>query len=666
MRARCAMVVGLCVGLVAGMAHAQPEKFSLSMFHFNVQYVAGGLEGYPSGDDDRDVYDLDDAEVQDLIIVESFEPVLDLFLAHPDWKVTLEMQAYMVEIMLERHPGVLAKLKQLVDAGQAELVSFHWSDQLFLAYPRRDMAASHRLMDPVWEQAGLSPSPVVFCQEGQFGVGMLAFGAARGRQVFVLPKNLFRYQHLGDYETAPPLYTRDGVDVIIGSRSFATDAVQVSWNFFDDGELLATGGAAPYIGKDFVADPAAVAEYEQELAALATDGWRIATIGEFVDWAKANGIEPEPLPPVLDGTWQPPSTDSMHRWMGAAGLVDSAFGGERDNAVLSGNVRARHRIAAAETLVAHLEQQGALEPGSRDDALAECWREVLLAQVSDASGINPFVGEVRYGLNHAAAGQACAEALLEELAPQVGGPVVLIDTGSGEVGAIDDQPGELASEAASPFPEAASERIAAAGRPVETRWERVGGPEGEQPGRWRLTVSIGPPDEPGPAAPRTATAAFPLALDGFYLTPGLVEDDAVFHPFSAFDLQEGRIALPVANGLIGLDEQRWLIKETRHVHLAAIFEPGTGEVRFEDQTLPPDAGVEWVFWVVDGDEQTAVELADRLNLHPLVWWETGVESGRGCGCGAGRAAGGRPAGLLGLLALLGLARRRRPRTGLSP
>jgi len=654
------MVVGLCAGLATGMAHAQPEKFSLSMFHFNVQYVAGGLEGYPSGDDDREVYDLNDAEVQDLIIVESFEPVLDLFLAHPEWKVTLEMQAYMVEIMLERHPGVLAKLEQLVTAGQAELVSFHWSDQLFLAYPRRDMAASHQLMDPVWEQAGLSPSPVVFCQEGQFGVGMLAFGAARGRRVFVLPKNLFRYQHLSDYDSAPPLYNRDGVDVIIGSRSFATDAVQVSWNFFDDGELLATGGAAPYIGKDFVADPAAVAEYEQELEALAAGGWRIATIGEFVDWAKANGIEPEPLPPVLDGTWQPPSTDSMHRWMGAAGLVDSAFGGERDNAVLSGNVRARHRIVAAETLVAHLEQQGELEPGSRDEQLAECWRDVLLAQVSDASGINPFVGEVRYGLDHAAAGQACAEALLAELAPQVGGPVVLIDTSSGEVGAIDDRPGELTSEAASPFSEAAGERIEAAGRPVDTRWEQVGG----QADRWRLTVTIGPPSEPGPGAPRTATAAFPLALDGFYLTPGLVEDDAVFHPFSVFDFQEGRIALPVANGLIGLDDERWLIKETRHVHLAAIFEPGTGEVRFTDQTLPPDQGVEWVFWVVDGDEQTAVELADRLNLHPLLWWETGIETGRGCGCGAGGPLAAWP---LGLLVLLGLAlRRRRPRSGLSP
>ncbi|MCK7482832.1 MAG: hypothetical protein M0C28_41210 [Candidatus Moduliflexus flocculans] len=45
-------------------------------------------------------------------------------------------------------------------------------------------------MEPIWE-VGIQPAPVVFCQEGQFGEGMIAFGRPRGRTIFVLPKNLF-------------------------------------------------------------------------------------------------------------------------------------------------------------------------------------------------------------------------------------------------------------------------------------------------------------------------------------------------------------------------------------------------------------------------------------------------------------------------------------------
>ena len=53
-------VLVLLAGLTAGVppAQAQQEKFSLSMFHFNVQYVAGGLVGFPDGETFADM-DLD-------------------------------------------------------------------------------------------------------------------------------------------------------------------------------------------------------------------------------------------------------------------------------------------------------------------------------------------------------------------------------------------------------------------------------------------------------------------------------------------------------------------------------------------------------------------------------------------------------------------------------
>lgn len=616
-----AVLVSLVLLSVPTSALAQPEKFSLTMFHYNIQYVAGGLRGFPDGKGDAPDFDLDDAEVQDRIIVESFEPVLDIFLAHPTWGVDLEMQAYMVEVMRQRHPKVLAKLKQLVQGGQAELVSFHWSDQLFLAYPRLDLERSFELMEQEWERAGIEPSPVVFCQEGQFGVGMARVALAHGRSILVLPMNLFKYQHLSAFDSAPPLFELDGVDIVLGARDLETEKVQVQWSFFDDGELLATSHLDPYMGTKFARSPEALDNYEKELEDLESQGFRIATVGQYVDWAKKNGVDQKPLPPVLDGTWQPQSTDSMHRWMGASGLLDMIYRHERDNAVLTRNVQARHLIQAAETLVEHAESQGWIGAGALDGHLSQCWRDALLAQVSDASGINPFINEVLYGLNHALLANICARQILEELAPQVGGPLVQIDPLSEQVQITQHLP-EPEEAGVEPL---VSLTVDAPGRTVTRTWHRMDTDDQ----LFRLMLSTSAPT----GGERTIKATFPLKVDGFHLTPGLVEDRVDQTAFSALELQEGRITLPVANGLIGLDRDLWLIKQTSTVHIGATFEPAPKTVTFEDQTLDPKLGTLWIFWFFKGSADEALAHAARLNLHPMIWVRTEGDSTPGCGCG---------------------------------
>jgi hypothetical protein len=646
MKARIPQFLLLMILLPSGDVAAQ-EKFSLSMFHFNVQYVAGGLKGFPSGTDTNPTFDLDDAEVQDAIIVESFEPILDLFLAHPDWKVTLEMQAYMAEVMHERHPGILSKLKQLVSNGQVELVSFHYSDQMFLAYPKLDMERSHQLMERVWEEVGFSPSEVVFCQEGQFGEGVVPFAAAHDRTILVLPKNLFRYQHLADYEQAAPLYELDGVDIVIGSRGFATPEVEVQWNFFDDGELLATGGNAPYTISGFVKNQQALDEYEQQLTEAAAAGFRIASTDEYVAWAKANQLDQPALLPILDGTWQPPSTNSMRRWLGGSGVVDMAFACERDNQVTTSNVRARHWILVAETLVTHAEKAEKIEPGTYQDTLLDCWRTALLGQVTDASGINPFINEVNYGLDHAASAQACAEAVINEVAPQVGGPVLKVDTDTGEVFELDDFPSSLLSPRAPYFTTQDGFEVTAPGRETQVTWE-----SGASQGLTRVEIEATEPAN----GERTLEAVFPMNLDGFFVTPGLVEEEVKFYPLNSFDFQEGRISLPVANGLVGIGTDLWLIKQTSMVHIAATFEAGDGKVRFIDDTLDPEGSVNWVFWILEGNQNDAAAFARQLNLSPMAYLETGQDPDRGCGCHPTPPA---DYSLLLLMLFLGITVRRR-------
>src|ERR1043166_7050237 len=63
------------------------SKFGLSLYHWNVQYVSGSRE------------------TEDALVKQSFDPVLDLYLAHPTWHTTFEMQGYMVEVLAERFPA---------------------------------------------------------------------------------------------------------------------------------------------------------------------------------------------------------------------------------------------------------------------------------------------------------------------------------------------------------------------------------------------------------------------------------------------------------------------------------------------------------------------------------------------------------------------------------
>lgn len=631
-------------------ARAQQEKFSLSMFHFNVQYVAGGLVGFPDGETAIPGYDLDDAAVQDLIIVESFEPVLDLLLAHPTWKLTLEMQGLMIEVMQQRHPVILDKMKQLVENGQAELVSFHYSDQLFLGYPRLDMVRSHELLDAVLADNGLTLSPVVFCQEGQFGEGVAPLAAVHGQTILGLPKNLFRFQHVSAYDTAPPLYELDGSDVVIIGRSFDASEIAVTWNFFDDGELMATNGLAPYLGPDFEHDPASVAEYEQKLLDHETQGYRIATIGEMVQYVKDNNLGSAPLPPLLDGTWQPPSTESMFQWMGRSGALDGVLECERDNAVLTGNYRARHQVMATETLLAWARAQGHVGDDEYPEGLRECWREALLGQVTDSSGINPFINEILYAQEHAALATTCASAIATDIAARVGSPWLAVDSLTGEVTAHDQRPAEDVSPASPRLTAADDFTIDAPARDVTETWEQMGNDAMLHRVTLRFTAARN--------GSRFIEVTFPFELDAMRLTPGLIEDEVRHYPLSGFEFLEGKITLPLANGLFGLRENLWLIKDTRYVHLGLRFWEGETVVRFQDETNGPDEPATWRFYLFEGSEADALAHAERINLRPgvLAMGPQPDPKNSGCGCHSANPA---PGTLPWLLMALFLARRKR-------
>lgn len=603
------LLAALALLLAAAPAGAV-ERFSMAVYHFNIQYVAGGLKGFPDGNSTDPQFDLDEAQVEDAIIVESLEPLLDIYLRHPTWGADFELQGYMLDVMRARHPAVLAKLKTLVDRSQVAADSFHWSDQLWTAYPRRDQEVSFDLTKASFAAASLPLGKAVWTQEGQFGPGLPRFMKERGLEVAILPRNLLKWLH-GDGPRSP-LY-RLG-DVLAVTTTGASDGkVETTWSFVDDGELAVTGDKNPYVGIHFKYKPSKGAEFEARLAEQESGGWKLVTVEAFARRAVELGVEQVPLPRTVDGTWQPKDTRNVGRWMGDAGLWNG-IDGEADNLVLTTNARVGRLVRTAESLLAalHAEEEEGL--GALDAKLATAWRELLLAQVSDSTGWNPWVGELNYSLAHAALAEAAARSILDDdlLALRI----------------LPAHPAPTLAGATAPV------EVTAKGRRISTRWQQRTGT-----GIFELEVTTAATTVDA----RTLQLSFARTHDRAVFCATLEDGQVTDFPLS--DVVADPLVIPAANGLVGLADDLFLIKRTDSVHVAVHLPQAEKHVTLIDMTGPIEPFT-WRFLVVRGTKEQAVAAALAENLAP-----THVLPARGCGCSS-------PGGF-GVLALFALVARRR-------
>lgn len=573
-------LLAVAAAVLATASVARADKFALSVFHFNVQYVAGGTLGFSAVPDP--VLDLDNDATEDLIVTESLAPVIELFEKHPSWSTDIELQGYLLDVLAERHPALLDKLRTLAKSGRVDVVSFHYSDQLFIAYPQADWERSQALAAATFAKHDIPLSRSVFCQEGQSGEALAMRMAERGYRNMVWPKNLWIKQH-GDFAPAPLYRFGDGFLVVGGKGvAYAEGNVQIdtTWTFLDDGELLATGDMNPYFPDLFRHDPTAVAAYEDELSALEAQGYTIASVDQYVEAVKDRVPLADP-PPLLDGTWQPNSTDAVFRWLGGKGL----WPGERDNHVRTLNALAHRELVAAETAakLADLDARAELDGA---------WRLLFLGQVTDASGINPFRGEVEYGIAHSTEALRVARDVIRRAKDALGGKELTLGS-SGEAlrGTPVSPPFELA--------------IQTFDRSVETSWELVA------PGHHRVSLSF------GPGSFGEVAVTFPGELvDQLVTTRALADADPVTYARTDFSFDSFWLPLPI--GLVSLGSSRFVIQDQGFVKLAAKIARDSGDIEFRDETLSAEESATWVFHVVDADAAQAVQAARRINVERTV------------------------------------------------
>jgi hypothetical protein len=509
-----AAAIIISIAWPAGSETARPSGYVLNMYHFNIQYVVGS-----------------EASMR-RIVKQSFEPLVDFYLAHPGWGADFEMQGVMIEYMGENYPEVLEKFKRLVNSGQAELVTFHYADQLLLAFPGHDQQWSLRLNEQLLKKYGVKRSGVIFTQEAQYGEGLSFLGRQHGYDVAVMTTS--QYQWFQDDERFP-FFTVHGMDLVTNRPATEPQSgIKVKWTFCGDGELVATGGLSPYFPGLFRKNPVKLASLAKKFQTLEQAGNKIATVTQYVKALRAAGVKPAELKPILDSPWRPEDGSGVLQWMGRYSLP-----WEKDYDLRTKNWQVRSVLVEAE------------RAGTAPGMLERAWAAMLNAEVSDPSGWYPFPVEVKFDY----------QMMDRALAAIKGDPNINLTVLQ-----------KIARRGAACGPEVKAPmelRLSGQAAKAEARWSLLT----DAPGGYCLEVSWSGKGDGG--------VAFPWAGNTVEYSPAMMEHTVRAIPVSALKGKTIHLGLP--NGLIGLGNQTYLVRDNQVGCVAGGVDFTKREIRFEVQ-----------------------------------------------------------------------------------
>ena len=543
------LMVGVLLGcLLVGSGRSAGTKapgYLLNMYHFNIQYIAGSEKAMRR------------------CVEQGLVPLVDFYLAHPQWHADFEMQGQYLEYLDQNYPEVLRNFKTLVEGGQAELVSFHYGDELILAYPRRDREWSFQLNEEIFQRYGFKRSGVIFTQEAQFGEGLADFGREHGYSVFVL--NHDQYAWFQDDDRFP-YYSVRGLDVI--EKRDVTDPngpIRVRWLFLGDGEVAATGGSDPYFSAIIRATGHAMKKLEKDLQAAEADGYKIATVSEYRQALSDTGFKPVALKPQLDSPWRPEDGSGVFQWMGYYGFAHW----EEDYELRTGDWLVRDALLTAE------------EQGRDQASLKKAWGHLLNAEVSDPTGWYPLPVEIRFSKNHHAAA------------------LLALD--------LTEPPRLSAKEFLGYAWQPASEppvMITISGRAKHSQviWEKA-------QDRENLFVAEVTFKTPAVAS-GLISVSLPLSEPVVAYSPAGLETEVREIPFS--EMKPFQIHLGLPNGLIGLGRGWWLVRENRMGVLAGGVDSRKQTVSFDIQNAKA-VPVRLRFFIFPASPEEAAAFANKIN-----------------------------------------------------
>ncbi len=613
------------------------EKYALSIYHFNLQYKAGDKDSY---------FRLHKASMQ---------PFLRFFLQYPKWNVSCEIQGHYLDFMARHFPEDLEKFRTLNQRGQLELVCVHYSDQIFLAYPERDLVESLKINDEIFDKYGLIRSNVWFGQENFFGQGLLKNIFPRfGFRTALLNKH-YHWHHDMDYKkTDAPFWAFHEVDDKSGkTANFLTSSgqryvseeheIQQRFSYWGDAELAF--GSTPYL--PWLAKPKRqYIQHALKYFKLQKEGYKISTVSDYIDRCLELKLKPAVGPPLTEGSWNIRYYGGVYLWMGYYRLPF-----ERDGDIRSRTFQTRAELLKTEALLQWALREGILVDEGQELRiwLRMAWRHQLLAEVSDSTGQTPFPIELAYSYNE------CEECLRYcrmifqtiNVALQAQGktfpgryfdlfdqkfrtepPLVLERNEQVDIREIQN------------WFETPINLLRVKKRKSKASLWRADLPSGFEGEHFLLDFSWSnyytlflnrvfaffKDSELNPKFTEKfdnywgnyAGIKFPLADRKLRYCPALLEDE--FHTYSIEDFSFRETWLPLPNGLIGLGNDVYVIKHNRfgntHIACTVDYARNPSYAGFIVLNPPRNHKFDWRFSLFRGSEQEAVELANRLNVSP--------------------------------------------------
>ncbi|MHA1819605.1 MAG: hypothetical protein ACTSU2_17040 [Promethearchaeota archaeon] len=381
------VLLGVYIG-IGGQSTILRPKVTTMFFHYNLQYRAGNLE------------------VENTILNESLRSMINMFDKHPTWKYTIEIQSYAIEKLLKNEsafPNILQTLQRQVNRGQLELICGLYSSQILNAYPGDPLDLSVKITYNILKEANLTRSRVMLFQEGQFAPG-LAYHMNRSYWKGI-DTVIISQQQLIDFwpkwQALPPsnvplFISRLGDRQINILRYDYAPRVEAGyyhgWIYWSDAELAIEKDHRASGEPEFTVDPNKVKNFEAHYANLEKLGVKFMTIEEWVQHCIDAGYYQELGHYQMSTHWGPTKYDTCYVWFGDnSGNVD-------DGDMLSDNYRGRNILEA--TMILNETYWNSLDPANRtlvNQLLNSASRSLILAMVTDTTGINPNPTEREYG-----------------------------------------------------------------------------------------------------------------------------------------------------------------------------------------------------------------------------------------------------------------------------
>ncbi len=352
-------------------------------FHFNFQYLAGN------------------EATEKIIIEEPYFKLLQMLDKHPSWNFTVELQAVMIERILNtpEYEDILNLTRKLNERGQMEIICALYSAQLIHPYPQEAVEWSFKHAYQIMEAANLTRSRVLLCQEGQVDMGIvniLNSNWSSGIDTLIVPWQVIHgFAPLGHTPPASPIYV---VDNLVPTKSMyfivydylprvEADFMH-SWTFCMDGELAFQD---PDAEERFAVDDARLRSFEKQWAQLERLGNRFYTVEQWVDYCVTRGSVKTLDFYIPETHWGPTKYNSSQVWMGLNKNCD-------DGEMIANNRRGFFTVQATEILYnSFIDRISTANRSTIENLLNHAEKSVVLAMASDTTGINPAWYERYYG-----------------------------------------------------------------------------------------------------------------------------------------------------------------------------------------------------------------------------------------------------------------------------